>query len=126
MSFYTVSLKHALFHKCSDFSPFTDEAGSDAVEFDVNMTAEELSELFRQKGVDEVDCALFRSMPVRCIFGKGSSVLTRSFSSPANKVNGRVFSKMKLTHIDQMGVSFGSRILIEKLLEDIVSLCMPQ
>ena len=28
---------------------------------------------------------------------------------------------MKLVHIEQMGVSFGSRIIIETLLEDIVS-----
>ena len=43
------------------------------------------------------------------------------FLSSGNRVNGRAFSKMKLAHIDRMGVSFGSRILIEKLLEDIVS-----
>jgi hypothetical protein len=36
-------------------------------------------------------------------------------------VNGRSFSKMKLLHIEQMGVSFGSRIIVETLLEDIVS-----
>ena len=43
------------------------------------------------------------------------------FYTSANKVNGRSFSKMKLVHIEQMGVSFGSRIIIETLLEDIVS-----
>ena len=43
------------------FTPSLDEVGPDAVEFDVNMTAEELSELLRGKGVDEEDCALFRS-----------------------------------------------------------------
>lgn len=53
------------------FSPFTDEVGPDAVEFDVNMTAEELSELFRQKGVDEDDCALFRSKAERFVLVRG-------------------------------------------------------
>lgn len=38
-----------------------------------------------------------------------------------NKVSGRAFSKMKLVHIEQMGVSFGARIIIQDLLEDIVS-----
>ena len=37
-------------------------------------------------------------------------------------MSGRAFSKMKLVHIEQMGVSFGSRIIIETILEDIVSL----
>ena len=114
------------FHKCSNFSPFTDEAGPDVVEFDVNMTAEELSELLKGKGVDEDDCALFRSIRVICILVRGRHHSLHLFSSPGLKVNGRAFSKMKLAHIDQMGVSFGSRILIEKLLEDIVSLCMSQ
>ena len=40
---------------------FTDELGPDAAQFDVNMTAEELCELLKAKGVDDEDCASFRS-----------------------------------------------------------------
>lgn len=59
------------------------------------------------------------------LFGKGSSTpsLFFFFHPSENKVSGRAFSKMKLVHIDQMGVSFGSRIIIETLLEEIVSYC---
>ena len=40
---------------------FIDELGPDAAQFDVNMTTEELSELLKAKGVDDEDCASFRS-----------------------------------------------------------------
>lgn len=62
-------------------------------------------------------------LEVRVIFGKGSSRCNELFVDLlANRVSGRAFSKMKLVHIEQMGVSFGSRIIIETLLEEIVSL----
>lgn len=83
------------------------------------MSVEELCQLLKQKGVDEDDCALFRSK-VHCWVQGRQLYLTFLYTS-ANKVNGRSFSKMKLVHIEQMGVSFGSRIIIETLLEDIVS-----
>lgn len=60
-------------------------------------------------------------LEVRFLLGKGSSNCNLFLCTLANKVNGRAFSKMKLVHIEQMGVSFGSRIIIETLLEDIVS-----
>lgn len=82
------------------------------------MSVEELCQLLKQKGVDEDDCALFRSKVRRWVQGRR---FTQFFFTSANKVNGRSFSKMKLVHIEQMGVSFGSRIIIETLLEDIVS-----
>ena len=44
-----------------------------------------------------------------------------SHEPAGNKVNGKSFSKMKLVHIEQLGVSFGSRIIIETFLEDVVS-----
>ena len=82
------------------------------------MSVEELCQLLKQKGVDEDDCALFRSK-VHC-WVQGRQLYLILYTS-ASKVNGRSFSKMKLVHIDKMGVSFGSRIIIETLLEDIVS-----
>ena len=59
-------------------------------------------------------------LEVRFLLVKGRQIIT-FLCIIVNKVNGRAFSKMKLVHIEQMGVSFGSRIIIETLLEDIVS-----
>ena len=38
-----------------------------------------------------------------------------------SKISGREFSKLTPEHLDKLGVSLGSRIIIEELLEDIVS-----
>ena len=43
------------------FFSYPDEIGPEEIQFDVNMSIEELCQLLRQKGVDEEDCALFRS-----------------------------------------------------------------
>ena len=43
----------------------TDVDGMDDIQFSVNMTVDELNELLKLKGVDEEDCALFRS---KCAF----------------------------------------------------------
>ena len=43
----------------------TDVDGMDDIQFSVNMTVDELNELLKLKGVDEEDCALFRS---KCVF----------------------------------------------------------
>lgn len=48
-------------HWCIKVSLLADEVGPDAIQFDENMTAEELCELLKSKGVDDEDCALFRS-----------------------------------------------------------------
>ena len=37
------------------------------------------------------------------------------------RINGKSFSKLTPVHLDKLGVSFGSRIIIDELLEDIVS-----
>ena len=45
----------------SYFFVYPADIGPGEIQFDVNMSAEELCELLKQKGVNEDDCALFRS-----------------------------------------------------------------
>ena len=46
---------------------FTDEVGADEVQFSAAMSVEQLCQLLKIKGVDEEDCALFRSERYWCL-----------------------------------------------------------
>ena len=92
-----------------------------------NMSVDELSKFLKDKGVHEEDCAVFTgnlasNIILLCYLWWPNFSCTHA-SYIEKKISGKAFSWLKSTHIDQLGVSFGSRIIIENLItvKEIVS-----